>query len=66
MPGNRHIRYAGHFADSWAELWALANKLGLEGIVAKDVASPYVAGPTTQWLKIETASGEERATTRKP
>ena len=36
MPGNRRIRYAGHFADSSAELWALANELELEGIVAKD------------------------------
>jgi ATP-dependent DNA ligase len=66
MPGNRRIRYAGHFADSSAELSALANELELEGIVAKDAQSAFTAGRTTRWQKIKTHIGAERERTRRP
>jgi bifunctional non-homologous end joining protein LigD len=32
--------------------WALVIERGYEGLVAKDEASPYVAGPTRRWLKV--------------
>jgi bifunctional non-homologous end joining protein LigD len=60
MPGNRRIRYARHMADSSLELWAMANQLELEGIVAKDTQSIYTADRSTRWQKIKTAVGAER------
>jgi bifunctional non-homologous end joining protein LigD len=66
MPGNRRIRYAGHFADSSAELWQLAVEHELEGIIAKDARAPYSAGRTTRWLKIKTPTGAERERGRRP
>lgn len=60
VPGNRRIRYAGHFHDDCADLWRMALGLELEGIVAKDAASPYVAGRATTWRKIKTPFGVER------
>lgn len=66
LPANRRIRYAGHFLDSSKELWALANEQELEGIVAKDAASPYTAGRTLRWLKIKTDVGAERERARRP
>lgn len=66
LPGNRRIRYTNHFADSSKELWALANELELEGIVAKDATSVYTAGRTTRWQKIKTAVGAERELARRP
>jgi ATP-dependent DNA ligase len=53
-------------ADSSRELWALANELTLEGIVAKDTQSIYTAGRSTRWLKIKTDAGAERERNRRP
>lgn len=66
LPGNRRIRYAGHFADDCKPLWQLAVEMELEGIVAKDAASIYSAGRTTRWLKIKTEVGAERERQRRP
>ena len=66
LPANRRIRYAGHFLDSCKELWTLANEHELEGIVAKDAASPYKAGRTSRWLKIKTKVGAARERARRP
>ena len=65
LPANRRVRYSGHFIGSHAELWQLANELELEGIVAKDAASPYMAGRSTRWQKIKTAAGAERERQRR-
>ena len=65
LPWRGRIRYAGHFADSAAELWRLANELELEGIVAKHGRSPYRAGRSDRWLKIKTDAGEARERTRR-
>ena len=43
------------------ELLKLACEAGLEGIVAKAAASPYVAGRTRTWLKIKCAHRQEFA-----
>ena len=66
LPWRGRIRYAGHFADTSAELWQLAVQLELEGIIAKDAESRYKAGRTNRWLKIKTTSGEERERARWP
>jgi hypothetical protein len=46
-------------------LFAEADRLGLEGIIAKKADSPYRRGRTPNWVKIKTAHGrhidEERA-----
>ena len=60
LPGNRRIRYTKHLTDSVAELWAFVNAMDLEGIVAKDGNSPYMASRTNNWKKIKTVSGRER------
>jgi ATP-dependent DNA ligase len=53
-------------ADSARELWAMANELELEGIVAKDAHSIYTAGRSTRWLKIKTDVGADRERARRP
>ena len=66
LPANRRIRYAAHIPDSSGELWAMANELNLEGIVAKDASSLYSAGRTTRWQKIKTKAGADRERERRP
>lgn len=38
-------------APNGFEAWKQVVERGYEGLVAKDEASPYVAGPTRRWLK---------------
>jgi bifunctional non-homologous end joining protein LigD len=40
-------------ASDGLEAWAQVVERGYEGLVAKDEASPYVAGPTRRWLKVK-------------
>ncbi len=60
----KRIRYTDHIDDGVA-LFAAANELGLEGIVAKRADSPYRRGRNRDWVKIKTGAGraidEERA-----
>ena len=60
----KRIRYTDHVTDGEA-LFAAAESMGLEGIVAKRADSPYRRGRTGSWIKIKTGAGratdEERA-----
>ena len=66
LPGNRRVRYAGHLADECSALWQMAVEMELEGIVAKQAVSPYIAGRATSWRKIKTEVGAERERLRWP
>ena len=48
------VRYSDHQIGKGAELFDLAIKRELEGIVGKQVSSTYPAGRTTAWLKFKT------------
>lgn len=51
------IRYVEHIGEVGERLYAMAVELGLEGIVAKSLASKYHCGYDSGWLKIKTAAG---------
>jgi ATP-dependent DNA ligase len=53
LPAARRSRYARHLNDDCEPLWDMAQRLDLEGIVAKDAASTYQAGRSTRWQKIK-------------
>ena len=61
----RRICYCQHVGEIGEKLFAKADELGLEGIIAKKADSPYRRGRTDNWIKIKTAHGrhidEERA-----
>jgi DNA ligase D-like protein (predicted ligase) len=53
------IQYSDHVVGSGAELFEVADAMGLEGIVSKRVASRYRSGRTRDWRKIKCfAEGE--------
>jgi ATP-dependent DNA ligase len=58
LRGRKRIRYAEHVVESGERMFAEAEFLALEGIVAKRMASSYVAGVTPDWLKIRTSMGK--------
>ena len=53
------IRYNDHLFGSGSEILAKACELSLEGIVSKDIQSPYVQRRTKQWLKTKCLKQQE-------
>ena len=47
------IRYSDHIAEKGPELFALAAEKGVEGVVGKQIDSPYVSGRDANWVKIK-------------
>src|SRR5580704_1988770 len=53
--GSERIRYSDHQLETGKELFELAKKNGLEGIVAKRIDSRYVSERSANWLKLKTS-----------
>jgi bifunctional non-homologous end joining protein LigD len=59
-PDNEHIFLSDNFEATAGEFFEAANKMGLEGIIAKKADSPYVPGSRSKaWLKIKTQQRQE-------
>jgi bifunctional non-homologous end joining protein LigD len=52
LPGAGPLRYADHIETRGEDMYAAAQKLGLEGVMAKRADSPYVGGRSRDWLKL--------------
>ena len=46
-------------AENGLEAFKIARKRGYEGIVAKDISSPYIEGRSSKWLKVKVHQEEE-------
>ncbi len=58
--GKANILMISHrLADNGLEAFKIAKKKGYEGIVAKDLSSPYIAGRSSKWLKVKVHQEEE-------
>jgi DNA ligase D-like protein (predicted ligase) len=47
------IHFSDHVIGTGADLFAAADRMGLEGIVSKRIASRYRSGPSKSWLKVK-------------
>jgi len=54
-----HIRYSDHVMEKGISFFREAKKLGLEGIMAKDINSVYVMKRSHSWLKIKAHKRQE-------
>jgi bifunctional non-homologous end joining protein LigD len=59
VPPAGFIRFLDHFEQDGEVLYEQVQKLGLEGIVAKQADSKYRAGRSSCWLKIRTRRTED-------
>jgi bifunctional non-homologous end joining protein LigD len=58
--GKADILIISHrLADNGIEAFKFAKKKGYEGIVAKDLSSPYLEGRSSKWLKVKVHQEEE-------
>jgi bifunctional non-homologous end joining protein LigD len=56
---SKTLRYSGHVTGQGEEMLAKACDAGLEGIVSKDVNSPYAPDRGRSWLKIKCSLRQE-------
>ncbi len=60
LPDNDVLRLSENFTVTGTEFFELADKMGLEGIIAKKNDSPYVPNVRSrEWLKIKTEKHQE-------
>lgn len=60
IPNESLIRFSENFTTSATEFFAVSEKLGLEGMIAKKDDSEYLPGARTKnWLKIKTGKRHE-------
>jgi bifunctional non-homologous end joining protein LigD len=53
------IRYVAHLQSNAEAVLASACKIGLEGIISKNLDSPYSSGRSDRWLKAKCRAGQE-------
>ncbi|MBC7903075.1 MAG: DNA ligase D [Gemmatimonadaceae bacterium] len=60
LPENGAIRLSDNFESTATGFYAIAEKMGLEGIIAKKADSEYLSDQrSTEWLKIKTQKRQE-------
>ena len=52
------IRYSDHIAGDGDAVFRHASRLGLEGIISKQAASPYRSGRVKTWLKVKSSQSD--------
>lgn len=56
---NEYLLLSRRLARDGLKAFDRAQERGFEGLVAKDLSSPYVEGRTTEWLKVKTHQEDE-------
>ncbi|WP_205511167.1 non-homologous end-joining DNA ligase [Longitalea arenae] len=60
LPDHPMIRYSDHIEQNGTEFFKMATEQGLEGIIAKEIDSPYTPRVRTkQWLKVKANQRQE-------
>ena len=59
LPVSGAVRYSEHFLRQGEAMFDEAERLGLEGIVGKRAASPYVSKRSPDWIKINAAKSDD-------
>ena len=57
--GSRRLHFVAHLASNGQSVYESACKMGLEGIVSKQLAAAYRSGRSGSWLKIKCRAGQE-------
>jgi bifunctional non-homologous end joining protein LigD len=55
----RRLHYVAHLESSGQAVYASACKMGLEGIVSKQLNAPYRSGRSGSWIKTKCRAGQE-------
>jgi bifunctional non-homologous end joining protein LigD len=56
---SERLLLAGRLAENGLAAYRAAKRKGCEGVVAKDLSSPYIEGRSTKWLKVKVRQEDE-------
>ena len=56
---SRRLHFVAHLQSKARDVYSSACKMGLEGIVSKQLAAPYRSGRSGSWLKVKCRAGQE-------
>jgi bifunctional non-homologous end joining protein LigD len=56
---SHRLHFVAHLASSAQDVYSSACKMGLEGIVSKQLEAPYRSGRSGSWLKTKCRAGQE-------
>jgi bifunctional non-homologous end joining protein LigD len=59
LPVSGAMRYSEHFEGQGEAMFDEAERMGLEGIIGKRAASPYVSKRSTDWIKVNAAKSDD-------
>jgi bifunctional non-homologous end joining protein LigD len=59
LPVSGALRYSEHFEAEGEAMFEQAERLGLEGVIGKRAASPYVSKRSADWIKINAAKSDD-------
>jgi bifunctional non-homologous end joining protein LigD len=59
VPETSSLFYSRILAKNGLDAYKLAQRRGLEGVIAKDESSPYIEGRTSKWLKFKVHQEDE-------
>ena len=59
LPVSGALRYSEHFEEQGEAMFDEAERMGLEGIIGKRAASPYVSKRSADWIKINAAKSDD-------
>jgi bifunctional non-homologous end joining protein LigD len=62
VPKQGQIFLSNRLAEDGLEAYRLAKKRGYEGIVAKELMSPYIEHRSNKWLKVKVGTGFDKET----
>jgi len=59
MDASGILRFSEHFAESGETVWTNACRMGLEGIISKDLTAPYEERRSKSWVKVKCSNRQE-------
>ena len=59
IPRSNKILLSRRLAENGFEAYRVAKEKGYEGVLAKDLASPYIEGRSNRWLKVKVKQEDE-------
>lgn len=59
IKGFKHLKYCDHVLETGKSFFRSAAEKGLEGIIGKNMNSPYIQGRSKEWVKIKAYKQQE-------
>ncbi len=59
LPDGTPLHFSEHFKEDGDRVWEKACKMGMEGIISKDLTATYIEKRTQSWVKVKCSARQE-------